>query len=389
MRVATRSGRCRQTVVRSAVSASASPTSSTPVVIAGAGIVGASTAFFLSSEHDTSVVLIDSTHPAASASGKAGGFLASSWSDGTPTQELARKGFALHRAWSEHEFLDVDYRFGIDAVSGMLGVPGDYRFIGSDRRGCGQVHPEKLTLALVDRIVAMGGSVRSSTMLSEVLLEDGGEAGMVGKRVVGVRVETDDGEEVIETRQCVVALGAWTSLTLKSACNAAYQAMNPEVVGHKVHSIVVKDVRAEGKQESTSLFLQDGETGADPEAYPRPDGTMYVCGNQGGRAYDSIPPRLAREVCVEEDGSAEYLRSVSSVLLETGEVDVRVQQACYLPVSSSNRPVISKVPGIDGLYINAGHSCWGILQGPVSGRAMAELLATGRSSCIDLKPFSL
>ena len=367
-----------------------SSTPSSPVVIAGAGIVGSSTAWFLRAVHDVPVVLIDATHPAASASGKAGGFLAESWSDGTPTQELSRKGFSLHQTWSKQpDFSGVDYRFEIDAVSGKLGAASDYRFIGADRRACGQVHPRKLTNALVDGVMAKGGVVRSNTMLCEVLTEDVGQR---GRKVVGVRVRTESrgggAEEVIETDTCVLSLGAWTSVTLKSVCEVGL--VVPDIIGHKVHSVVVKDARVAEKRESTSLFLRD-ERGAEPEAYPRPDGSVYVCGNQGGRSYDACPPRLASEVGVEDDGSCEYLRQVSAVVLGTaaGDVDVLEAQACYLPVSSSSRPVISAVPGCDGLYINAGHSCWGILQGPVSGKACAELIATGSSTCVDLKPFML
>ena len=37
----------------------------------------------------------------------------------------------------------------------------------------------------------------------------------------------------------------------------------------------------------------------------------------------------------------------------------------------------------------AGHSVWGILQGPATGQAMAELILYGESKCIDLSPFSV
>ena len=38
---------------------------------------------------------------ACSASGKAGGFLGEAWGDGSSTEELHRKGFALHRQLAE------------------------------------------------------------------------------------------------------------------------------------------------------------------------------------------------------------------------------------------------------------------------------------------------
>ena len=37
----------------------------------------------------------------------------------------------------------------------------------------------------------------------------------------------------------------------------------------------------------------------------------------------------------------------------------------------------------------AGHSVWGILQGPATGKALAELIVEGKSECIDLAPFGL
>lgn len=248
-----------------------------------------------------------------------------------------------------------------------------------------QVHPKKLTNALAERVVGLGGEVRSGTMLLEVLLDS-------DDVVKGVKVRNAEGnDEVVETGTVVLALGAWTSVTLKTACARALASVGPEIAGHKVHSIVVRDSRQGDKRLSTSVFLQDEETGADPEAYPRPDGTLYVCGNQCGRSYDSHPPRLASDVVVEEDGSVSYLESVCAVLLGTDSQDVETleRQACYLPTTSTGRPVISRVPGVSGLYVNAGHSCWGILQGGISGKALAELIGSGESRSVDLRPFAL
>jgi glycine/D-amino acid oxidase-like deaminating enzyme len=71
------------------------------VVIAGAGIIGTCTAYYLVHNHDDivdCVTLIDpSGRIAPAASGKAGGFLAQNWNDGSPTQELTRRSFVLHQ----------------------------------------------------------------------------------------------------------------------------------------------------------------------------------------------------------------------------------------------------------------------------------------------------
>jgi glycine/D-amino acid oxidase-like deaminating enzyme len=38
-------------------------------------------------------------------------------------------------------------------------------------------------------------------------------------------------------------------------------------------------------------------------------------------------------------------------------------------------------------FVAAGHSCWGILMGPATGEAMANLIAKGTSPNVDLQSF--
>src|SRR5215475_8511737 len=67
------------------------------VVICGGGVIGASTAYYLSC-HGIDVIVVERTEVAAAASGKAGGFLALDWCAGTPLDEMARRSFQLHAA---------------------------------------------------------------------------------------------------------------------------------------------------------------------------------------------------------------------------------------------------------------------------------------------------
>jgi len=81
------------------------------IVIAGGGIIGTSLSYFLAKDHNISVNLIDPKGIAPAASGKAGGFLARDWRDGTAVEELQRLGFALHQSLAD-DFVDtsIDYR---------------------------------------------------------------------------------------------------------------------------------------------------------------------------------------------------------------------------------------------------------------------------------------
>lgn len=85
------------------------------VVIAGAGIIGTCTAYYLVHNHDDivdCVTLIDpSGRLAPASSGKAGGFLALNWNDGSPTQELTRRSFVLHQELADVLSADsIQYR---------------------------------------------------------------------------------------------------------------------------------------------------------------------------------------------------------------------------------------------------------------------------------------
>ena len=65
------------------------------VVILGGGIIGCSIAYYLS-KRGVAATIVERAKIASAASGKAGGFLAGGWGDGTATQSLHRESFKLH-----------------------------------------------------------------------------------------------------------------------------------------------------------------------------------------------------------------------------------------------------------------------------------------------------
>lgn len=79
--------------------------------------------------------------------------------------------------------------------------------------------------------------------------------------------------------------------------------------------------------------------------------------------------------------------NVSSHLGQGGAI-VKAEQACFLPCTDDSVPVIGEVPGVKGCYVATGHNCWGILNGPATGAAVAELVLDGHASIVDLTVFS-
>src|SRR5207247_9527425 len=79
------------------------------VVGCGAGVMGASVAYFLA-RRGVTVTVVERSGVACAASGKSGGFLALDWCDGSPLGPLARASFALHAELAKELGTDYGYR---------------------------------------------------------------------------------------------------------------------------------------------------------------------------------------------------------------------------------------------------------------------------------------
>ena len=56
-------------------------------------------------------------------------------------------------------------------------------------------------------------------------------------------------------------------------------------------------------------------------------------------------------------------------------------------MTADGLPLIGRVPGVEGAYVATGHSVWGMLNGPATGEAMAELIVDGVATTVDIAPF--
>src|SRR3989475_2123314 len=145
------------------------------VVVCGAGVMGASVAYFLA-RRGVAVTVVERTGVACAASGKSGGFLALDWSDGTPLGPLARASFALHAELAKELGTDYGYRrmdtFMVaarerGALTGAHRVAAPPWLDGSGvvtatlgtTETTAQVSPARFTGALLDAAPAPGGEI--------------------------------------------------------------------------------------------------------------------------------------------------------------------------------------------------------------------------------------
>jgi glycine/D-amino acid oxidase-like deaminating enzyme len=354
-------------------------TSPSNVVICGAGVIGSAIAYYLSLR-GVAVTIVERYDVACAASGKAGGFLAMDWCDGSPLGTLARKSFQLHAELAETLGADYGYRrmttLAVTAadhgVRERRSVPDEFAWLDANGVPSGvlgtpsttaQVHPQQFTQALLQAALTRGAQLQIGCVHG-VALADG--------QVHGVRV---DGQ-IIPANAVVIAMGPWSHL-------AREWLPLPPVMGLKGHSITLLPSTPIPAQ---ALFVNSVSASGErlePEVYPRPDGEVYLCGLS-----DMSPLPECPELVRPRPDAGPLLQQIAGELSSSlrGLQPQRVQ-ACYRPVYDDGLPLLGHVPGVQGAYVATGHSCWGILNGPVSGLAMAELICDGQAQSVDLTPF--
>ena len=350
------------------------------VLICGGGVVGASTAYFLSRQ-GVHATVIERTGLACAASGKSGGFLALDWCDGTPLEPLARRSFALHEQltaeiggeWGYRRMTtyggSVDERRRLHRPSTRPiewlsdAVTLDRRLGGIDTTA--QVHPGAFTDALM-RAAEVRGATLLRGRVTGMALDRG------GSRILGVEV---DGR-VVPADAVVVAMGPWSILA------TAWLPL-PRVFGLKGHSLVF-DTGPAVPAEAVFLEYEGGDGMAHaPEVFPRSDGTTYVCGISSESPLPIDPGAVA-----PDPGAIERLQAICGALSPAlASAPILASQACYRPVVRDGLPLMGAVPGVAGAYVATGHSVWGILNAPATGEAMAELILNGEARVTDLSPF--
>jgi glycine/D-amino acid oxidase-like deaminating enzyme len=352
------------------------------VVICGAGIIGTAIAYHLALR-GVAATVIERTGVACAASGKAGGFLARDWCDGSPLGPLARTSYQMHADLSRALGQDCGYRemntFGVsaDGRAGRAAAQGSngprwldgkgavYTQLGSSENTA-QVHPRLFTEALMHEACKRGATLVSGCV-------QGLDIGETPARVRAVRV---DGAWV-PADAVVVAMGPWSDL----ACRWLPL---PPVDGLKGFSVTLKPASPLPAEALFVDYVDDDGAHSSPEVFPRPDGEVYLCGLS-----DDLPlPEDPSRVSVDTHATATLQRAAGALSSRLAGAPVLSENACYRPVCADALPLMGRVPGVSGAFIATGHNCWGILNAPASGAAMAELITRGESSCVDLRAFS-
>ena len=362
------------------------------VVIIGAGIFGASAAYHLARE-GVDVTVLDASH--AGKATLAGAGIACPWveDDGdTERYQLCIAGARYHR-----EILkQLDRQFGTEigfAPVGALVLSDDAARLDALevrlRAHLGDA-PEIGTLTRVSPAgaremfpplreglsgLSVGGGARvDGRMLSSTLLRVAVAAGAnVRQDVAHLVRENDrvfcvDGEgNIIDADEIIVTAGAW-----------APQILGPIGIDHPV------TLR---RGQITHLGLNGTDTRRWPVVLPL-DSHYFVPFDDSrivvGATYEAGAGFDYRVTASGQKDVLDKALAVAPGLIDATLIETRVG---FRPFGPTERPILGRVPGIEGLILGNGLAATGLTIGPYCGRLVADL-ALGRESEMDLTPFA-
>ncbi|KAI7780444.1 hypothetical protein LA080_016063 [Diaporthe eres] len=251
-----------------------------------------------------------------------------------------------------------------------------------------QVHPFHFTTAIAELAQVAGVEIRTQAKVTRIVTPAGQADGV--KTVEYEDREHDGAVRAIGgVTDVIVTAGPWTGTLLPRT----------KVEGLRAHSVVYEaDVSPYAVFTDIQLpsdFVPEHRArmgqkrrhrgNVDPEIYARPFGEVYACGEPD----KNVPlPETADQVQCDDaqcDDLAAYIATVSPQL---AAAPIKARQACYLPrhmrFGDERGPLIGQTSS-PGVWAAAGHTCWGIQNGPATGFLVAEMLLDGAARSADIE----
>jgi glycine/D-amino acid oxidase-like deaminating enzyme len=354
------------------------PTNHSPdVVVLGGGIIGVTAAAHLA-EAGRRVVLIERDAIGAGASGRNSGIVQHPFDPVLVELHLATLG--LYRALADDRFHLPDRPAGLLNVTHDAGEAA--RLTEELQRSYPELHPTYLApgeAAALEPALAPGVAAcrldigypvgpLAATQAYARLAERRGVAFQVGtaarpriERDAAVGVVLDDGRR-IDAAAVVVAAGPWTPALIDPT--GRWRPIRP-LWG------VVATIELERPPHHV---LEEAESGIEPGA--------EIVTDDPGLAFSLITAdgasSLGSAFLDDEPEAAALVPALiargARFVPEIGQAPTRGFRQCARPLSADGRPLIGRVPWVEGLWVGAGHGPWGISTGPASGRLLADLV---------------
>ena len=268
------------------------------------------------------------------------------------------------------------------------GVPDDLDWVDSDSMisydamgdpsTTAQVHPYQFTTSIAQLAEERGVGIRLGSATSINRTSSGAIESVSF-------VDKESGlTETLPATDVVVTAGPWTRNVLPSAPISALRAHSVTIKPSRPISAyaLFTEIRLPATKTSKGRKATAGKVKATPEIYARPNDEVYAC----GEGDTLVPlPKTTDAVVVDQSRCDAIIEHVGSISDELRDGQVKVRQACYLPnVMTGGGPLIGKT-NVPGLFVASGHTCWGIQNGPGTGKLISEFVWDGHAKSADVK----
>ncbi|KAI1379980.1 FAD dependent oxidoreductase [Hypoxylon crocopeplum] len=404
----------------------------TTTVILGAGIIGTSTAYYLSKHQPASNIHLVEPSPElfASASGYAGGFLAKDWFS-SASAELGALSFEEHRKLAEKDGgaqkwgyarstsislspatkskkrIDVWCRDGASRAEAANGDPSagiappwlrreedDAVEVISEEGTVAQVDPLQLSQYLLQKCIDAGVHLHHPAKAISIQTDMRNELSSICIADTQSSTETD-----IPCTNVVIAAGAWSPQVFATLFpTSKFKLPVSSLAGH---SLVVKSPRwtREHEGHGCHAVFMTSQPGYSPEIFSRMGGHIYIAGLNS--ATEPLPGLATDSKGRIAKSAIEKLRETVREVLGEDDLEVVREGLCFRPVTDRGTPFLSRIPDRclgpavstrpapeGGVYLAAGHGPWGISMSLGTGKVMAEMIQ-GRELSADVSGLAL
>ena len=362
------------------------------VLIVGAGVIGASTAFGLTRLTPGSVAVLDRATAGSGMSSRSSALVRMHYTF-APEVDLAVRSDAMFASWTE-----LTGRPAVVRRTGFVRIvaPDESALLAANV-AMQREHGVNAELVDSDELSKIAPGLRTDDVASAAWEPDGGygdgaivagdllaaarEAGARYLPNTPVRSLLTDGERVtgvltdagpVYAGVVVLACGVWSPALLASAGIS----LPIETELHKV--AIVANPAGGGVQ----IACIDSVT----QTYFRPESGRHmtlVGGFSGARGTnpDEVPP--AAQACEV----AELVGSAAHRVPALADSGIARGIAGVYDMTPDARPMLGEVPGRPGLIVAAGFSGMGFKISPAVGEALAELIVAGAATRVDLEVF--
>lgn len=267
---------------------------------------------------------------------------------------------------------DLDW-FSSDAVQSYCEM--------GDPNSTAQVHPYLFTTSMATLAEEKGVKIILGSVLSINQQADTIES-------VTYAEKTDSQLHTVTATEVVLCNGPWVRSLYPPAPISALRAHSVVIRPSRpisAHAIFT-EIKLPGGFERTKASSGSSRTRGKvvtPEIYSRPNNEAYAC----GEGDTLIPlPKSTEEVETDIGRCQDIIDHVSSISDELRDGIVTAKQACYLPTidGGAQGPLIGPTR-VHGLLLAVGHSCWGIQNGPATGKLISEFIFDGKALSADIK----